>query len=187
MHEKTWLTYAEAAAEVGLTVEGLRQRARREHWRKMLGNDGKALIMLPDDIDRLPPGEAAGEQEGEPFKATRLPPASPPGNEEAFTTLVASLQDRVAELREDLERERTRADAEIARERERAEEAIAWERAERAKEREQAERTATELSEIAKALANAMESGAARERELIEKLAEARKAGRGWWPWRRAG
>ena len=115
------------------------------------------------------------------------PPVSPPEEDDPFTTLVTSLQDRVAELRADLERERVKAEADIGREREKAEQEIARERTERQQERDRADKSATELAELAKALAQALEGGAARERELLEKLTEAERAGRRWWPWRRAG
>jgi len=54
-----WLSYADAAKVLGMAPESVRQRARREHWRKQLGNDGKALILVPSDTDRIPPGDTA--------------------------------------------------------------------------------------------------------------------------------
>src|SRR4051794_21815533 len=53
----SWMTYPAAAAALGMTPESVWQRARREHWRKQLGNDGKALIPVPDDA-RIPAGDA---------------------------------------------------------------------------------------------------------------------------------
>jgi hypothetical protein len=44
-----WLTYAEAAARLGLSVEAVRQRAIRNKWARTLGNDKRARIRLPDD------------------------------------------------------------------------------------------------------------------------------------------
>jgi hypothetical protein len=43
-----WCTYAEAAARLGLSIEAVRQRAIRNKWARMLGNDKRARIRLPD-------------------------------------------------------------------------------------------------------------------------------------------
>jgi hypothetical protein len=54
-----FLTYEEAAAILGVTAEAIRCRAKRGHWRRRVDNDGKARIVLPDGITRLPrpPGD----------------------------------------------------------------------------------------------------------------------------------
>jgi hypothetical protein len=44
-----WVTYAEAAARLGLSVEAVRQRAIRNRWARTLGNDKRARIRLPDE------------------------------------------------------------------------------------------------------------------------------------------
>ena len=161
MTEKTWQTYVEAATTLGLTVEGIRQRARREHWRKMLGNDGKALVMLPEDAERAPAGKPDGDVDGNQATgraATGRQPSRQPDGE------IAALQARVDELREDLERER------IERERERAE---------RLQERDRADGLTGELSAMARELARIVEDAGARERglqgQLINETAQARE------------
>jgi hypothetical protein len=44
-----WLTYAQAADRLGLSAEAVRHRARRSGWRTMPGNDGRTLVLVPDD------------------------------------------------------------------------------------------------------------------------------------------
>jgi hypothetical protein len=44
-----WMTYAQAAAHLGLSPEAVRHRARRAGWRTQPGNDGRTLVMVPDD------------------------------------------------------------------------------------------------------------------------------------------
>ena len=56
-----WMTYADAAVALRMTPESIRARARREHWRKQLGNDGKALILVPVDAEGIPPGDTDGD------------------------------------------------------------------------------------------------------------------------------
>ena len=39
-----WLTYADAAALLGMTIDSLRHRAGRENWGKRLNNEGKPSL-----------------------------------------------------------------------------------------------------------------------------------------------
>jgi hypothetical protein len=48
-----WLTYGEAAARLGVSIDAIRRRACRGHWARLPGNDGKARIRLPDDLPAL--------------------------------------------------------------------------------------------------------------------------------------
>jgi hypothetical protein len=43
------MTYAQAAARLGLSPEAIRHRARRAGWRTQPGNDGRTLVMVPDN------------------------------------------------------------------------------------------------------------------------------------------
>lgn len=45
-----WLTYAEAAARLGIKPESVKKRAIRRGWPRQAGNDGLARIRLPDDL-----------------------------------------------------------------------------------------------------------------------------------------
>jgi hypothetical protein len=44
-----WVTYAEAAARLNVSVEAIRQRAIRNRWARTLGNDKRARVRLPDE------------------------------------------------------------------------------------------------------------------------------------------
>ncbi len=140
-----WLSYADAAKALGMTPESVRQRARREAWRRQIGNDGRALILVPMDTARIPAGDTPGN-----------PPASRPAlrPERDTAVLRAQLQEieaRAAELRSDLERERT----------------------ERLQERERADRLASEITDLARQLAKITEEAGDRERDLQARLSTA--------------
>jgi hypothetical protein len=45
------LTYAQAGERLGLSPEAARHRARRAGWRTMPGNDGRTLILVPNDVE----------------------------------------------------------------------------------------------------------------------------------------
>ena len=49
-----WLTYAQAGARFGMSADAVRMRARRLGWRTQPGNDGRALVLVPDDIEVQP-------------------------------------------------------------------------------------------------------------------------------------
>ncbi len=144
-----WLSYADAAAALGMTPESVRQRARREHWRKQLGNDGKALILVPADTDRIPPGDVA-----DTTPASR--PVKRPESDTAFAALQSRLTEmeaRAAELRADVERER----------------------GERLQERERADRLTDEIAALARQLAQTVQEASTRETDLRDQLTHAKE------------
>jgi DNA repair exonuclease SbcCD ATPase subunit len=145
-----WLTYADAAAALGMTAESIRQRARREHWRKQLGNDGKALILVPMDADRVPAGDTADEP-----PAPR--PVKRPDTDSINTALqarISEMESRANELRADLERER----------------------ADRLQERDRAEKLVGEVADLARQLARVVDEAGGRERDLQARIATADSA-----------
>jgi hypothetical protein len=145
-----WLSYADAAAALGMTPESVRQRARREHWRKQLGNDGKALILVPDDTDRIPAGDTGDD-------APTPRPVKRPEPDTAFSALQARLVEmeaRATELRADVERER----------------------GERLQERERADRLTIEVAALARQLAQTVQEAGTRETDLRNQLAQAKEA-----------
>ena len=156
----TWQTYVQAAKALGLSVEGVRQRARREMWRKQLGNDGKARIIIPADTTSPPPHEAAGNQKIERPSNKRLPDGPTAGE-------ITALQARISDLQEELSRSRN----DVERERE-----------ERWQERNRADRLASELAEMSKRMADAAgaKDDTTRRLQNVENtLAEMRA--RPWW------
>ena len=180
MSSDRWLTYSDAAALLGMTVDSLRHKARRECWGKRLGNEGKALVLVP--LDALPPaGDAPGGMGGDPpgdAPAVRPAkrPASPPEHDAVAMHLarIADLEQRIAELRRDLDTARQDRDRE---------------RDERQVERDRADRVTAEIAEIAKqfaALTASATAGAqARETALEARIeamrAEAALRDRPWW------
>lgn len=143
-----WMTYADAAAALRMTPESIRARARREHWRKQLGNDGKALILVPVDAEGIPPSDTDSDT------ATSRP-VKRPDHDPVFTVLqtrISDLESRALELRAEVERER----------------------AERLQERERADRLTAEVAALARQLANTVEEAAGRERTLQDQLVQAK-------------
>lgn len=166
MTEDRWMTYADAADALGMTAESIRQRARREGWRKTLGNDGRALILIPADTTgtgRTPPGDAdhGSDDTPEPLAVTQ------PDTDRIITVYegrITEFEARAAELRADVERERT----------------------ERLRERDRANALADRAADMARELAQAVSEGATRERELQARAASAETTlaeyrARPWW------
>jgi hypothetical protein len=149
-----WLTYADAATALGMTPESIRQRARREHWRKQLGNGGKALILVPGDAARIPAGDAPGDT-GRAASDTPAPrPVKRPEPDPLATALQARIDEmerHAVELRADLERERQ----------------------DRGQERERAERLVGEVADLARQLARVVDDATGRERDLQSRLVAA--------------
>jgi hypothetical protein len=46
--DEQWLTYADAAVQLGVTPEAARRRAIRGKWARLPGNDGRTRVRLPD-------------------------------------------------------------------------------------------------------------------------------------------
>lgn len=159
-----WMSYADAARALNMKPEGVRQRARREGWRKQMGNDGRALVLVPDDADRCPAGHQDGAASAPEPVSARAPAGKDTGEIGVLRARLVEVEARAVELRADLERER---------------EQTARERAERLEERERAERLATEVAGLARQLAKAVEEAGSRERELQERLTAIRLAP--WW------
>ena len=101
-----WLNYADAAKALGMTPESVRQRARREGWRRQIGNDGRALVLVPVDTARNTAGDAAVSR----------PVIRPERDTAMLRARLQEIESRAAELRSDIERER----AERLQERDRA-------------------------------------------------------------------
>jgi hypothetical protein len=95
-----WFTYAQAGERLGMSAEAIRSRARRAGWRTMPGNDGKALVLIPDDATIEPrPAGRPGQR-----------PAEQTEDVARLTEALAAAADRLADQ---LEHERARADAAV--------------------------------------------------------------------------
>ena len=152
-----WMSYTDAATALGMTPESVRQRARREHWRKQLANDGRAMILVPSDTSRSPPGDAADDA-----------PAPRPVKRPESDTALATLQARFAEME--------------ARVRDLAAE-VDRERGERLQERDRSERLVGEVATLARQLAATVQEAATQERLRAETLAAELDTlrSRPWW------
>jgi hypothetical protein len=49
-----WVTYAELAELMGCPSGAARARAVRRRWRRQIGNDGLARVLVPDGEDLSP-------------------------------------------------------------------------------------------------------------------------------------
>lgn len=98
------MTYEELADRAGITVKSAKNLVRRKPWRRMIGNDCKARIEVPDDEFEAPSrGRHDAGHEGVPVPGIEAPSQSP------------ALVDAIVTLRELVDAERRRADAEAAR------------------------------------------------------------------------
>jgi hypothetical protein len=86
-----WMTYAELGLARGITAASAKRLASRRKWRRQADNDGIARIAVPDHDDprRIGSAQAATED---------------------FVRIISGLEVSVSTLRDQLERERGRAD-----------------------------------------------------------------------------
>ena len=99
--EPEWLSYAEVANRLGIAPEAARSRAKRLGWRRQMGNDGRALVLVA--LEPRPAGDR-------PETARR-----PPGRKAVEAGLIKALEGELDGLREALIEARARADAAVAR------------------------------------------------------------------------
>ena len=108
------LTYRELADRLGLSLDAAKslgkRRARSGRWSRWTGNDGTARLRVPvDDLGQ--PGVDPGEQ---PQGSPQADPGQDPAGWEAYRSAVdreiSRLDGIVDALREDVERERARAE-----------------------------------------------------------------------------
>lgn len=89
------MSYEAAAEALGINGESVRRMARRKKWRRQIGNDGKGLVEVPDEML----AERADK-----------PEADPPGDREDARALIARLEAELAGARELVSAERRRGD-----------------------------------------------------------------------------
>ncbi len=90
-----WLTYQQAAEALGLSPEAVRRRAIRLKWRQRPGNNGRMLVLIPEDASE---------------HVRPRPPVQPP--EEALDT--RALAEAIAAFREAEDKLRAEHDAALA-------------------------------------------------------------------------
>jgi hypothetical protein len=169
-----WLTYAAAGRLLGTSVEAARQRARRLGWRTQPGNDGRTLVLVPDQPDVHPVGQ--------PPVHPYIAPSASPTEMEALRELATAMREQLAKAETQAERERQDRQAERERhaeesraERERLEQA----RAALAVERERWE---ARLDSLANDLAEERKTRVLAALEEVRVRAELeRLRSRPWW------
>jgi hypothetical protein len=95
-----WMSKRELAAVRGISVASADRLVRRQGWRRQPGNDGSARILVPPDFASPPATDKP-----------RVKTAVPPGKSAPdVSRAINSLSDALAVLKEQVQRERVRAD-----------------------------------------------------------------------------
>lgn len=91
-----WLTYDDMAEALGITPDSARRLATRHKWARRPGNDGRALVAVPQErLDR--PQEPRADVSGPDDAGEDAPEASRDAR-----ALIGYLERRVGELTDDL-------------------------------------------------------------------------------------
>src|SRR3954467_15362734 len=102
-----WLSYADLAQARGTDIESVVRLVRRRNWPKQTGNDGRVRVAVPADVLRnMSPRRKAALED--------IPPAIPadiPQDRAAdISRAISILEDALGTLKEQVERERERAE-----------------------------------------------------------------------------
>ena len=81
-----WMTYADAAVRLGVSLEAARRRAIRGKWPRMPGNDGRTRVQVPDELHPLRTPDVRGTES------------------EAVSEVVSALKSHIETLKADIER-----------------------------------------------------------------------------------
>jgi outer membrane murein-binding lipoprotein Lpp len=96
-----WVTYAELAELMGCPSGAARARAVRRRWRRQIGNDGLARVLVPDGEDLSPKWTPTVRlNDSETTAQTDSPPSAPttPPPRDHDAELMAKLERLQAEL-----------------------------------------------------------------------------------------
>jgi len=102
------LTYSELAKALEITPESANRLARRKHWPRVKGNDGRTRVAVPEDFcPPDSPGEGLNSPgDGPPVSPGDKPPDSP---DNPVHAQIARLESELAGMREALAEARARA------------------------------------------------------------------------------
>jgi len=103
------LTYAELAEVLKITPASANKLARRRRWPRLMGNDGKARVAIPEDALVRPDVPSPSPGGSPPYIRWDVPPDNP------VHAQIARLEGELAGVREALSEARARADAAEAR------------------------------------------------------------------------
>ena len=110
-----WMTYAEAAKALGVGVQAVQKRARRNNWSKRIDNEtGKAKVLIDPEAlgvragttsSHVPakdsPVPVQSEEDQQRLRELELGNATLTAKLEATEGMVTELRGRIEELRED--------------------------------------------------------------------------------------
>lgn len=110
-----WMTYAEAATALGVGVQAVQKRARRNNWSKRIDNEsGKAKVLIDPEAlgvragttsSHVPakdsPVPVQSEEDQQRLRELELGNATLTAKLEATEGMVSELRGRIEELRED--------------------------------------------------------------------------------------
>ena len=110
-----WMTYAEAAEALGVGVQAVQKRARRNNWSKRIDNEtGKAKVLIDPEAlgvragttsSHVPPKDSPvpvqSEEDQQRLRELELGNATLTAKLEATEGMVTELRGRIDELRED--------------------------------------------------------------------------------------
>ena len=110
-----WMTYAEAATALGVGVQAVQKRARRNNWSKRIDNEsGKAKVLIDPEAlgvragttsSHVPAKETSvpvqSEEDQQRLRELELMNATLTAKLEATEGMVSELRGRIEELRED--------------------------------------------------------------------------------------
>jgi hypothetical protein len=176
-----WFTYEQAGERLRVSPAAVRARALRGGWRRMSGNDGKARVLLTQDIVRA----AADQPREQPCKAPIADLANAlRAHIETLKADVARLEGELADAQANVDR----ATADLKTNISRLTAELAIERATRRTDQEQlaaaraaADRATAELVELARRLAAIAETQTSAEAAEAEPEPPRRsKLGRAW-------
>lgn len=171
-----WLTYQQTGELLGISAEAARQRARRLKWRSQPGNEGRALVLVPDNAEAALRVRPAVQPAGQPaVQPSVQPPIQTADQPPVQTAVQTGEQKALADLlREQLEHERSRADRAEALADQRARDlAIMAERAGRAEGEVEglklgADHQHVELAQMRREVAEAHNRAVTAEQQVIE-------------------
>lgn len=176
-----WFTYLALGERLGISAEAARQKAIRYRWPRRTTNGGKTQVRLDlEDVRAtLTPRKSKTPAD------TRPTPEQPPVELPADARILAAVEEHVVTLKFMV----TKAEELAAHERERAEaerERADGERARADAERVRADALTQNVADLARQLAQAVEAASGRERDLTERLVQARadlaaRQARPWW------
>jgi hypothetical protein len=162
------MTYEDLAEKLGITVASARRLVLRRHWTKTRGNDGRAVIQVPDEFlqrrdderDDSPDDATPDDADDD---ATSVTPPTPVSDAAiaAMSAAVADVMTRLATAQDqivDLARKVGASEGELT--------ALRGQVGDLRQERDK-------WAGLAEA----------HQKQLADMMAE--KASRGWWPWRR--